>query len=278
MTSAAAVQTPATNVPTDPTQVGAGTQLARVLRSELVKLRSVRSTVWTLAATVLICVALPLLLSLAVVSQPHHAQGPNWDPTGLSLAGVYLGQLLIGSLGVLLISAEYSTGTIRATLSATPQRLLMFLAKIVTFSAVVAVVAFATTFVAFLSVQAVLNTHHLGTTLGTPPAMRMVVGGALYLVAVGLLGLGIGAIVRNTAAGIITVVGLLFVLPVVGAFLPPSMQEQTVKYLPGNEAASVLSAHYDPTQLGPWAGLSLFVAYTALALAVGGLLLLRRDA
>ena len=278
MTSAPAMQTPATHLPTRPTQVGAGTQLARVLRSELVKLRSVRSTVWTLAATVLVCVALPLLLSWAVINQPDQPQGPNWDPTGLSLAGVYLGQLLIGSLGVLLISAEYSTGTIRATLSATPQRLLMFAAKTVTFSAVVAVLAFVTTFAAFLSVQAVLNTHHLGTTLGTPPAMRMVVGGALYLIAVGLLGLGIGAIVRTTAAGIMTVVGLLFVLPVVGSFLPPSVQEHTVKYLPGNEASSILSAPYDPTQLGPWAGLALFAGYALLALAVGGLLLRRRDA
>jgi ABC-type transport system involved in multi-copper enzyme maturation permease subunit len=246
--------------------------------SEWVKLRSVRSTVWTLAATVLLCVGLPLLLSLAVIEQPAHALGPNWDPTGLSLAGVYLGQLVIGSLGVLLISAEYSTGTIRATLSATPQRLLVLVAKTVTFAAVVTVVAFTTTFVAFLSVQAVLDTHHLGTTLGSPPAMRMVIGGALYLVAVGLFGLGIGTIMRTTAAAITVIVGLLFVLPVVGSFLPPSVQEHTVKYLPGNEASSVLSAHYDPTQLGPWAGLSVFVGYAVVALVVGCLMLRRRDA
>jgi ABC-type transport system involved in multi-copper enzyme maturation permease subunit len=258
--------------------VSTRTQLGRLLRSELVKLRSVRSTVWTLAATVVVCVAVPLLLSLAVINDPHHAEGPNWDPTGLSLSGLYLGQLLVGSLGVLVISAEYSTGTIRATLSAAPQRSLVLVAKTVTFSAVVAVVAFVTTFVAFLTVQAVLGTHHLGTSLGTPPAMRMVVGGALYLVAVGLLGLGIGAIVRTTAAGIVTVVGLLFVLPVVGSFLPPSWQEHTVKYLPGNEASSVLSARYDPTQLGPWSGLALFAGYAVLALVVGGLLLRRRDA
>jgi hypothetical protein len=263
---------------TTPPHVSPTTQLGRLLWSEWTKLRTVRSTVWTLLATLLVCIGLPLLFSLAVIHTPRDQIGPDFDPGGFSLFGLFLGQLIIASLGVLVVSAEYSTGTIRATLSATPQRLTMLTAKALVFAAVIAVVAFVVTFVAFLSVQAVLNTHDLGTTLGTSPSLRMVIGGALYLVAVGLMGLGLGTIVRNSAAGITTAVGLLFVLPLLGNFLPHWWQEHVVKYFPGNAGAGIFSAHGDPTMLPPWTGLAVFTGYALLALVVGGLLLRRRDA
>jgi hypothetical protein len=106
----------------------------------------------------------------------------------------------------------------------------------------------------------------------------MVVGGALYLVAVGLLGLGIATIVRSTAAGISVVVGLLFVLPVLVGFLPDWWQVNVVKYLPGSAGASVFTNLNDPAALAPWPGLALFAGYGLLALVVGGVLLARRDA
>ena len=258
-------------------KVGPAGQFARVLSSEWTKLRTVRSTVWTLVFTLLVCIGLPVLISTAIINQPAGDFNRS-DAAGFSLFGVFLGQLIVGSLGVLVISAEYSTGTIRATLSATPQRLLMLVAKTLTFGVIIAVVSFVTTFVAFFSVQAILNTHDLGVTLGEGSSLRMVVGGALYLTIVGLLGLGIGTILRHSAAGISTILGLLFVLPILASFLPHSWQEHVVKYLPGQAGQAIFQRGPDPVTLGPWAGLGVFAGYALLSLVIGGILLRRRDA
>jgi ABC-type transport system involved in multi-copper enzyme maturation permease subunit len=218
-----------------------------------------------------------MLIALAIVNDPH-GPGPDFDAAGFSLFGLFLGQLIVGALGVMVISAEYSTGTIRATLTATPQRLAMLVAKTLTFGVVIAVVSFVTTFAAFLAVQPILDTKDLGTTLGEGQSLRMVVGGALYITAVGLLGLGLGTILRHTAAGVSTIVGLLFVLPIVSGFLPQSWREGWVKYLPGNAGGGVFSSRPDPTALGPWTSLSVFAGYAVLSLVIGAILLRRRDA
>ena len=258
--------------------VGLAGQFPRVVRSEWTKLRTVRSTMWTLLATLIVCIGLPVLISFAIVGQPRNNPGPDFDAAGFSLFGVFLGQLIVGALGVLVISAEYSTGTIRATLTATPQRTVMFVAKVLTFAVVIAVVSFITTFTAFFLVQAVLGTHNLGVSLGQGTSLRMVIGGALYLTIVGILGLGIGAILRHSAAGISTVLALLFVLPILAAFLPQSWQEHVVKYLPGQAGQAIFQRHADAVTLAPWTGLALFFGYAVLALVIGATLLVRRDA
>jgi ABC-2 type transport system permease protein len=257
---------------------GPASQFLRVLVSEWTKLRTVRSTMWTLLATVLVCVGLPVLVAFPVMNQPKSQLGPDFDAAGFSLFGVFLGQLIVGALGVLVVSAEYSTGTIRATLSATPQRLLMLAAKTLTFAVVIAVASFVTVFAAFFLVQAILDTHNLGVALGHGDSTRMVVGGALYLTIVGLLGLGVGTILRHSAAGISTVLGLLFVLPILAGFLPHSWQEHVVKYLPGQAGQAIFQRGADPVTLAPWAGLALFAGYALLSLLVGAVLLRRRDA
>ena len=106
----------------------------------------------------------------------------------------------------------------------------------------------------------------------------MVIGGALYLTIVGLLGLGIGAILRHSAAGISTVLGLLFVLPILASFLPHSWQEHIVKYLPGQAGQAIFQSHPDPVTLAPWTGLAVFAGYALLALVIGGVMLRSRDA
>jgi len=258
--------------------VGLVGQFPRVLRSEWTKLRTVRSTVWTLLATLVVCIGLPVMISFAIVNQPKSDIGPDFDAAGFSLFGVFLGQLIVGALGVLVISAEYSTGTIRASLTATPQRVVMLVAKLLTFSVVIAIVSFVTTFAAFFLVQAVLDTHDLGVTLGEGTSLRMVVGGALYLIIVGLLGLGIGTILRHSAAGISTVLALLFVLPILASFLPHSWQEQVVKYLPGQAGQAIFQRQADAVTLAPWTGLAVFAGYALLSLIIGAVLLVRRDA
>jgi ABC-2 type transport system permease protein len=276
MSVAATTSSPAPTAPAG--QVGLGVQFSRVVLSEWTKLRTVRSTMWTLLATLLVCIGLPVLISFAIVNQPRSDVGPDFDAAGFSLFGVFLGQLIVGALGVLVMSAEYSTGTIRATLTAAPQRVVVFVSKLLTFAVVIAIVSFVTTFVAFFLVQAVLNTHSLGVSLGQGTSLRMVIGGALYLTIVGLLGLGIGAILRHSAAGISTVLALLFVVPILANFLPHSWQEHVVKYLPGQAGQAIFQRHADAVTLAPWTGLALFAGYAALTLAVGAALLVRRDA
>jgi ABC-2 type transport system permease protein len=258
-------------------RVGMATQFPRLVTMEWTKMRTVRSTMWTLLSTLLVSIGLPALFALAVINDPH-GPGPDFDAAGFSLFGLFLGQLIVGALGVLIISAEYTTGSIRTTLTAAPQRLAMLTAKTLAFGIVIAVVSFVTTFAAFFAVQPILDTKHLGTTLGAGSSLRMVVGGALYIIAVGLLGLGLGTILRSTAAAVSTIVGLLFVLPIVSGFLPESWRESWVKYLPGNAGSGIFSARADPTSLGPWQSLIVFTGYAVLALVIGAVLLRRRDA
>jgi ABC-2 type transport system permease protein len=274
----AVATSPAASTAAPRRSVGLAGQVPRVLHAEWTKLRTVRSTVWTLAATLIVCIGLPTLISFAIVNQPKSQVGSDFDAAGFSLFGVFLGQLIVGALGVLVMSAEYSTGTIRATLTASPQRVVVFVCKVMTFAVVIAVVSFITTFAAFFLVQAVLDTGNLGVSLGDADSLRMVIGGALYLILVGLLGLGVGAIVRHSAAGISTVLALLFVLPILASFLPHSWQEHAVKYFPGQAGQAIFQRHADTVTLAPWTGLALFAGYVLLSLVIGAVLLVRRDA
>jgi ABC-2 type transport system permease protein len=115
-------------------------------------------------------------------------------------------------------------------------------------------------------------------TLSHSGAVQVVVGGALYLVVVGLLGAGLGFVMRHTAAAISTVFGLLFVLPIVANFLPQSWQEHVVKYLPGQAGQAVFATIPQPHTMAPWTGLTLFFGYALLSLVIGGVMLRRRDA
>jgi ABC-2 type transport system permease protein len=256
---------------------GLGTQFPRLLSMEWTKLRTVRSSLWTFLSAFLIGIGLPMLLALAVISDPH-GPGSDFDAAGFSMVGMFFAQLIIGAAGVLVISAEYSTGTIRTTLTATPQRLAMLTAKTLVFAVVTVIVSMVTTFVAFLGTQPILDTKNLGTSLSEGQSLRIVVGGALYVAVVGLLGLGLGTILRSTAFAVSTVVGLLFVLPIVTAFVPQSWREGWVKYLPGNAGGGMFSSTSDPTALGPWSGLAVIAGWALLALVVGAVLLRRRDA
>jgi ABC-2 type transport system permease protein len=263
--------------PGGPPRVAPATQLVRVVAAEWTKLRSVRSTLWTLASTVLVSIGLPALISLAVINSAK-APGNDFDAAGFSMVGLFLAQLIVGSLGVLVVCGEYSTGTIRASLSAIPQRLMLMVGKTLTFALVLLVMALVTCFAAFFLTQAILSTKSYGVTLSHSGSLQVVVGGALYLVAVGLLGVGLGFVMRHTAAAISTVFGLLFVLPIVANFLPQSWQDHVVKYLPGQAGQAVFATRPQPHTMAPWTGLTLFFGYALLSLVIGGVMLRRRDA
>jgi len=253
---------------------------AGVVRSEFTKIRSVRSTYWTLLALVVVTVGFGALASWGVAAHAH--PGPGFDATQQSLSGLYISQLIIGVLGVLVITSEYSTGMIRTTLTTTPHRGTLIAAKALVFALVAFVTGLITCFASFFLGQALMSSHHISTTLSHPGVLRAVIGGALFLTAVGLLAFGIGLLLRHTAGGISTVVGLMFVLTILINFIPQSWQDHITKWLPADAGVQIWTVVTNPGQqpamFAPWSGFAVLCGYAAIALIAGLALFSRRDA
>jgi ABC-2 type transport system permease protein len=253
---------------------------ARVIVSEWTKLWSLRSTRYSIAAALLLIVGVAALACGVVAHNwPHMSlhDRQEFHPLEVNLAGVQIAQLAIGVLGVLVITGEYSTGMIRATMAAVPKRLPVLWAKAIVYGFVVLVLAVPTTLIAFVLGEAILARQNIDIAFSHPGVARAVLGAALYLTVIGLFGLGIGAIVRNTAGGIATFAGILFVLPPLMNVLPATWNDAASRYLPLDAGQAIMTLTRDPQQLAPWTGLGLLCAYTAAALALASLLLVRRD-
>jgi hypothetical protein len=276
------------------------------MAAEWTKLWSVRSTTWTLVATVVAVIGL-CAISTGTVSATDIID----DPTRRSLIGIFLGQLIFGVLGVLVMSAEYGTGTIRATLAAVPRRPVVLTAKVLVFGAVAVVVSEVLAFAAFAVGQALLSARHavgssafaaqraqqLGVkiphdvkgllatgsaSLGQPGVLRAVIGGGLYLAVLGLLALGLATIIRHTAGAISAFVGVVLVLPLIVQALPTSISDAVARYLPANIGLVMFSTNGLPDRVGPafspWTGFAILVLYTVVILGFGCWVLVRRDA
>ncbi|HWF73321.1 MAG TPA: hypothetical protein VG186_08250 [Solirubrobacteraceae bacterium] len=273
-----AVTAPTTAIP-PATNVGRVTQ-GRVALSEWTKLRSVRSTRWSLFAALVLIIGIGVLACVVFESRwPHLNAGDRHDfhPLRVSLAGVNFAQLAIGVLGVLVITGEYSTGMIRATFSAVPKRLPVLWGKALVFGAVAFAVSLPAVFIVFLAGQAILSGQHINIALSHPGVLRALFGAALFLTVMGIFALGLGAIVRSTAGGIALLAGIVFVLPPILSLLPTSFNNSVSPYLPSNAGGAVWTINPDPHTLAPWAGLALFAGYAALAIAIAAVLLVRRD-
>jgi ABC-type transport system involved in multi-copper enzyme maturation permease subunit len=257
--------------------------ISGLLRSEWTKLRTVRSTMWTLGITVVLGVGVSVLATAEtrahwLTTSPANRQG--FDPISTSLIGVFIGQFAIGVLGVLVMSSEYGTGTIRATLSAAPRRLLVLVAKAIVFGVVALVVAEVVSFLAFFVGQALLTAPAPHATLGSPGAWRAVVGSGLYVGVLGLFSLGLATIIRHTAGAISAFVGILLVLPLIVQALPSSIEYDVRRFLPDRIGAQILNgpANGFPGAFSPWIGLLILWGYAVALLVIGGVLLVRRDA
>jgi hypothetical protein len=264
-----------------PVQPGAPAQVGRLAAAEWTKLRSVRSTVISLLATVLVCVGLGAAIAAGSMSRWDRlsaAQRATFDPASRSLAGVFLAQLVIGVLGVLVLSAEYSTGTIRSTLTAAPQRVTVLAVKGVVFAVVAFVVSLVACVLAFEVAQPIYARESVNVALTASGVPRIILGGALYLTMVGLLGLGLAAVLRHTAGAISTLFGLLLVIPILVQFLPSDWRADVSPYLPSNAGSGIFQLHGEPGALAPWTGFALFTGYTLVVLVVGAVVLRRRDA
>ncbi|MFC0002809.1 ABC transporter permease [Micromonospora siamensis] len=273
----------ATTVPRPTVPADARVTGWRVLRAEWIKFRSLRSSLIMLAATVVVLAGLGLAFSAFLANTtiepgtPAPPGGPSsLDPLGASLGGVNLAQLLIGTLGVLLVAGEYSTGMIRSSLAAVPRRWPVLVGKVGVLAGVSLAVLVPTALLTFGGGQAILGDK--GVALTDDGVLRAVLGTAGYLAGVGVLGAALGALLRNTAGALTSVVALLLVVPGVVSLLPESWSDAVSPYLPSNAGQAFMSIGSNPDLLSPAAGAAVFVAWLAVLLGAAVVQLRRRDA
>jgi ABC-type transport system involved in multi-copper enzyme maturation permease subunit len=266
---------------TRPSQPSAGLVplFAGVLRSEARKLGTVRSTFWILLAAIGFNVVTAALLGALLPGHLSPQQKATIDSVRVSLGGLHLSQIAVGLLGVLAVTSEYSSGMIRATLAAVPQRRLLLTAKALVLTATAAAAGIATCLAAYLVFQAFLPAGDaMRTTLADPGVLRAVTGAGLYLTVLGLLGFGLGTILRSSAGAVAILFGVLFVPTLLTALLPSSWQGTLGPYLPMNAGDAIYTVRPEAHALQPWAGFGVFCLYAAAALAAGFVLIGRRDA
>lgn len=250
--------------------------LPRVIGSEWIKFRTLRSTMAVLGAAVL-----GMLVAAALVAyNTRNLAGiqPEDVAPSATMQGYHLAQLLIGALGVLFVTREYSTGMIRSTFGAVPTRLPVLAGKLVVFVAVTLVAMVASCLVAFLGAQAFISRYRTGASLGDPGVLRVVVGTGVYLTLIGMLGASLGWIIRSTPGAIVTLIGLVLVIPGLIGSLLGQFGRDLVQYLPSNAGGSFVSSVRDTTSLAPWVGLGVLVAWVAALSAIAAVRVRRSDA
>jgi ABC-2 type transport system permease protein len=256
--------------------------VSTVLNSEWTKLRSVRSTSWTIATTVVITIGISALVSgLKAGSWKNFSASDKaaFDPTNGSLLGLTFGALVIGVIGALAICSEYGSGTMATTLSAVPRRWSLLRGKAVVVGLVTLALGETITLVAFLIGQSLLSGHAPHASLGDPGVVRAIALSGAALAALALFAHGLGYLIRNVAGTIGAFVGLFLVLPTVMSALPSSIQNATLQFTPLYILSSSVSATIrQPHSLGPWAGIAMLAVYAVMSLGLGGMRLVRSDA
>jgi ABC-2 type transport system permease protein len=258
---------------------------AGLLRAEWTKIRSVRSTLWSLLAFMVLAISFCTLVA-SVIADDWNKPGNHsnhvmlhTDPTAVLFgAGFGLGQLAMGVLGVIVITSEYSTGAIRSSLLAVPRRLPMLAAKAAVFDVLDLVASAITVFVVFFVGTAILRSH-ISITLSQPGVTRAVIGAILYLGVLGLFAMAIGGLIRNTIGAIATVIALVLVVPPLVSLIPGTIANHVHGYLPTVAGELVAQTAQQPGDvLSPWQGFGVFCAWTAVLFAACSWLLVRRDA
>jgi ABC-2 type transport system permease protein len=254
--------------------------VARIVSAELIKLRTARSMVSAITTAAVLVTGVGAFAAVGLVVQDPSLTGPDArtaDPLGGSLSGVSSAAFAVAALGVIAVTSEYASGTIKSTLAAVPRRARLVLGKALALAAVVLPVTLAAVFGTFFAARAIVSTADMSVSLATPGVSRAVVGAALYLTGVTLLGAGLGWLLRSTAGALAVLFGLFVVLPVVGLLLPRHIGTAILPYLPGDAGAAIMQLT-PGGQLAPWTGLTVFTGYVLLTLAGAAIALRRRDA
>jgi ABC-2 type transport system permease protein len=253
-----------------------------VARMEWIKLRTLRSTGWgfgILAASTIGFAVLVLSIASSHWAHMSAADKASFDPTNQGFTGLIIGQLVIAVLGVLTITSEFSSGLVRATFAAVPRRPLVLAAKVAVFGGAALIAGEVLAFISFFAGEAMLHGGVPHVTLATPGVLRAVMMAGAYVCLAGLFGLGLGAIIRHTAGGIVAAVGIIFAIPFLLLPLPDSARNSIAKFLPEQIAASSITAVVpEAHNLSPWAGLGMLCLYAAVLLGAGAFLLAKRDA
>jgi ABC-2 type transport system permease protein len=250
----------------------------RATRSEWIKFRTLRSSWYTLLAAVLVMVAFAGILGYTTSTVNWATVDPDNKAASSALGGYHLAQLLVGVLGILFVTGEYATGMIRSTFAAVPRRLPVIGAKTAVSAAVTVAALTVASFAAFFTTQAFLSGQGHAASLSDPGALRAVAGTGVYLMLVAVMGGALGWIVRSTAGGISTLVGLMLLLPAIVGLLPASISDSVTKFLPSEAGGAFITTFPAPHSLGPWTGIGVFALWVAAALAFATVVVRRRDA
>jgi hypothetical protein len=278
------------------------------LRSEWTKIRSVRSTLWTLLATAVITIGISALFAWGTAGHTDAGEVATFDPARRAMFGIVFGQLVIVVIGAMTMSSEYATGMIRTSLTSMPRRGTVFSAKLVVFAGVALVTGLFCSFTSFFIGQQffknvtvrdfgkvgpgvpvgpgqgspTITTQDLSTSLGHPHVLQAVIGGGLYLAVSGLLAFGLAAILRHTAGAITSAIGALFVLFIMTQFLPSNWADHVDRWVPFLAGSQIWGIHKlggDSTPMfSPWTGFAVFSAYAAAAIIAGAVMFKKRDA
>lgn len=265
---------------TAPLATAAKTTFAHALRAEWVKFRTLRSSWYTLACLGFVglgVAALSMSAAGAEYADATPAERLEWDPTALSLRTYLVAQLIIGVLGILVVTSEYATGLMRTSLAATPRRHRLLAAKAVLVAAVAVAAGQVLMFASFLIGQSLLasqSTPNAG--LGDPGVLPAVAGGGLYLAAIALLATGLAVILRATAGALATLVGVIFLVPALSNLFP-SWTQGLFDFWPSIGGAAVMSTVPDPDYPHPWLNLGVMCLGVAAVLVAAFVLFRRRD-
>jgi ABC-2 type transport system permease protein len=278
----------ATRAPSAAPTTRGGVTWPRAVRSEWIKFWSVRSTVWTLLSAVIVIPTVGMMISAVITGDvtPQAGAGAGGghrlgglSPLDASLAAVDFGVLIVGVLGVLVGSREYSTGQIRTTLQAVPHRLTVLGAKALVTGSVVFGTMLVAVLAAFFGGQAILSSGgHASASITDSGSVQALLGAAFYLAGVSLIGVALGFLLRSTAGAIGTLIAALMIVPGILGLLLPSSWSGVLDYLPGAAGDAMRGVSNYTGSLGAWAGLLVFVAWVVVLLAGAGAVLKRRDA
>jgi ABC-2 type transport system permease protein len=243
--------------------------MSHALAAEWTKLRSIRSTYWLLLIGAAVTVGLALLITVGLGNGKVEVTDNTFDPAGISLLGVWFGQITFAVVGVLTVTSEYTTGSIRTTLAAVPRRGMLLAAKLTAVGLVVFGVGMATSLAAFLAGQAVLAGQHRAVGLGDPGSALAVLSAGGYLTAMGLLGVALGALLRHTVGAVLAVLALGLGPILLGALLPAWVRDHVLHYLPGPigiriTATDPAPAFVDYVALGAWVAVLALLAYVVI--------------
>ncbi|MCT9869597.1 ABC transporter permease [Paenarthrobacter aurescens] len=268
--------------------VGPGPAFHRVLNSEFIKFRTLMSTLILLASTALVMVGFAALSAWGtgqfaeqVANDPEAAAAMAAQGGDLAVSiptsGISFAQLILGSLGVLLMSSEFTTGMARSTFAAVPKRLSPFLAKLI----VVMVSAFLLTaisiYIAGLVSLPIVDNYDLKLDLGSSQSVKLLLVNSLYVAAVAAIGMALGTIVRNSAGGIMSLVGLLFVAPIAFQLIPGDFFKEANKYLPTSTISPLTAVEHVPETLEAWQAALVLGAWVVVPVALAMVLLKKRD-